>query len=329
MNKLPTVEDIRAAAARLKPVARLTPLLEAPLLNEALGARILIKPEVLQRTGSFKFRGAYNTVAQLDEAARKRGVVAFSSGNHAQGVAHAATLLGAPATIVMPKDAPAIKIANTKAYGATVVTYDRHTENREAIGQRISEERGLTLIRPYDDAGVIAGQGTVGLELIEQALAMDARPDLVLCPAGGGGLIAGVSTAVQDAVPGLALYACEPEGLDDTARSLAAGKRLGNDPAARSYCDALLAPMPGEITFEINRKTLSGGLVVTDHEVALAMAAAFKFLKIVVEPGGAVALAAALTGKIDIKGKTVAIVLSGGNVDPQTYRAVLAEAGAA
>lgn len=329
MNILPTVEDIRAAAARLKPVARLTPLLEAPLLNEALGARILIKPEVLQRTGSFKFRGAYNTVAQLDEAAKKRGVVAFSSGNHAQGVAHAAALLGAPATIVMPKDAPAIKIANTKAYGATVVTYDRHTENREAIGQRIAEERGLTLIRPYDDARVIAGQGTVGLELIEQALALGAKPDLVLCPAGGGGLIAGVSTAVQAAVPGLAVYACEPVGLDDTARSLAAGKRLGNDPAARSYCDALLAPMPGEITFEINRKTLSGGLVVTDHEVALAMAAAFKFLKIVVEPGGAVALAAALTGKLAIKGKTVAIVLSGGNVDPETYRAVLAEAGAA
>ncbi|MBT6119779.1 MAG: pyridoxal-phosphate dependent enzyme, partial [Rhodospirillaceae bacterium] len=234
-----------------------------------------------------------------------------------------------PATIVMPKDAPAIKMANTKAYGATVVTYDRHTENREAIGQAIAEERGLTLVRPYDDARVIAGQGTAGLELIEQALEIGAQPDLVLCPAGGGGLIAGVSTAVQAAVPGLAVYACEPEGFDDTARSLVAGKRLANDPAARSCCDALLAPMPGEITFEINRKTLAGGLVVKDYEVALAMVAAFKYLKIVVEPGGAVALAAALTGKLDIKGKTVAVVCSGGNIDPESYRAVLAEAGAA
>jgi threonine dehydratase len=329
MNRLPTIDDIHAAAERLKPVARRTPLLEAPLLNEALGARVLVKPEVLQRTGSFKFRGAYNTVAQLDDAAKKRGVVAYSSGNHAQGVAHAATLLGAPATIVMPKDAPAIKMANTKAYGATVVTYDRHTENREAIGQAIAEERGLTLVRPYDDARVIAGQGTAGLELIEQALEIGAQPDLVLCPAGGGGLIAGVSTAVQAAVPGLAVYACEPEGFDDTARSLVAGKRLANDPAARSCCDALLAPMPGEITFEINRKTLAGGLVVKDYEVALAMVAAFKYLKIVVEPGGAVALAAALTGKLDIKGKTVAVVCSGGNIDPESYRAVLAEAGAA
>ena len=329
MDRLPTIDDIRAAAGRLGPVAVRTPLLEAPLLNEALGARVLVKPEVLQRTGSFKFRGAYNTIAQLDEGARKRGVVAYSSGNHAQGVAHAAALLGAPATIVMPKDAPAIKMANTKAYGAEVVTYDRHTESREAIGEALAQERGLSLVRPYDDVRVIAGQGTVGLELAEQAAEKGTALDLVLCPAGGGGLIAGTSTALRAAMPDLAVYACEPEGLDDTARSLAAGERLANNPAARSYCDALLAPTPGEITFEINRKTLAGGLVVTDHEVALAMAAAFKFLKIVVEPGGAVALAAALTGKLDLAGKTVGLVCSGGNVDPETFRAVLAEAGAA
>lgn len=320
----PTIDDIRDAADRLRDVAVRTPLLESSLVNERVGGRLLLKAEPLQRTGSFKFRGAYNRISRLSPEQRRRGVVAYSSGNHAQGVAYAAKLLGAPAVIVMPADAPEIKIANTRAYGAEVVTYDRNGEDREAIGRRIRDERGSTLVPPYDDPHIIAGQGTVGLELAEQLDAAKAKADIVLCCCGGGGLIAGVSTALRATLPGLEIFSVEPEGFDDTARSLAAGERLANAPEARSFCDALLAPSPGELTFSINRETLAGGFAVTEAEVADAMRVAFREYKLVAEPGGAVALAAALAGKVDLAGRTVAAVVSGGNVDPALMAKVLA-----
>lgn len=326
MERPPEFADILDAAAHLEGKAVRTPLLESMLLNEAVGGRILVKPEALQHTGSFKFRGAYNRISRLDAAARAAGVVAYSSGNHAQGVAAAARLLGAPATIVMPADAPAIKVANTKAYGAQVVLYDRETESREEIGHRIAAETGTSLVKPYDDPYVIAGQGTVGLEIAAQAADAGAELDAVLSPCGGGGLISGTSLALKERSPATDIYAVEPEGFDDTTRSLAAGSRQSNDPAARSFCDALLAPTPGEITFEINRRTLAGGLVVSEAEVGRAMSAAFRFLKIVVEPGGAVALAAVLSGKLDCRDRTVAVVCSGGHVDHETYRRILAAA---
>jgi threonine dehydratase len=315
----PGIADLRAAAARLAGRAVVTPLLESSLLNERLGARLLVKAESLQRTGSFKFRGALNALLQLAPEQRRAGVVAYSSGNHAQGVAAAAQLLGIPAAIVMPADAPAIKIANTRGYGAEVVLYDRYRESREAIGNRLAAERGASLIPPYDDARVIAGQGTVGLEIAAQAEALRARLDAVIVPVSGGGLIAGCALALAAASPATKVYAAEPEGLDDLRRSLAAGKRVANEGAARSICDALLAPMPGEITFPIHRRLLAGGFAVSDEEVLAAMAAAFAELKLVIEPGGAAALAAALAGKLDIAGKTLAIVASGGNVDRETF----------
>lgn len=326
MSTEPTLADIEDAARRLAGVAVKTPLLESSLLNERLGARLLLKPEPLQRAGSFKFRGAYNRISRLDEAARKRGVVAFSSGNHAQGVAAAAQLLGAPAVILMPKDAPAVKIANTRAYGAEVVLFDRDKDDREAMARRIAAERGATVVPPYDDPFIIAGQGTVGLEIAEELTARRIAADAVIVPCGGGGLVAGTSTALAARLPGLPVYSAEPVGFDDTARSLTQGTRQGNVPGAKSFCDALLAPMPGEITFPINHKRLAGGLAVSDAEVRHAMAAAFASFKLVIEPGGAVALAAALSGKIPIKGKTIVVVASGGSVDPATFAQALAEA---
>lgn len=320
---LPELADIRAAAARLEGRAVRTPFIESPVVNTRLGGRLLVKPECLQRTGSFKFRGAFNAITQLDEAKRRAGVVAFSSGNHAQGVAAAAQLLGIPATIVMPADAPAIKLANTRGYGADVVLYDRRRESREAIAARVAGERGASLIPPYDDVRVIAGQGTVGLELVEQAEALGVTLDAVIVPAGGGGLVAGTATAVTALCPTTKVYSAEPLGFDDHRRSLAEGRRLENDPDARSICDALQAPQPGEITFAINRRLLAGGLAVSDEEVLAAMRVAFADYKLVVEPGGAAALAAALSGKLELKGKTVAVVASGGNVDAGTFAEAL------
>lgn len=319
----PSLGDIEAAAMRLRGRAVRTPLLESALLNERVGGRVLVKAEPLQRTGSFKFRGAFNRISLIPEADRARGVVAFSSGNHAQGVAAAAREFGIKATIVMPSDAPAIKVRNTKGYGAEVVLYDRIRDDREVIGARIAEETGATLVKPYDDLGLIAGQGTIGIEIVEQAEEADAALEAVLVPCGGGGLIAGISTAIGELRSEVAVYCAEPEGLDDTARSLAAGKRLPNEPGATSWCDALLAPMPGEITFPINAARLRGGFAVSEGEVAAAMAAAFDTLKLVVEPGGSVALAAVLAGKLDCHGRTVAVVCSGGNVDPAVYRQCL------
>lgn len=325
-SALPTFADVETAARRLAGHAVLTPLLESPLLNDRLGGRLLVKAEVLQRTGSFKFRGAFNRISLIPEAERPRGVVAFSSGNHAQGVAAASRFLGIPATIVMPSDAPAIKVANTREWGARVVLYDRWNEDREAIGARISAETGATLVRPYDDPYIMAGQGTIGLELADQAGVIGARLDAILAPCGGGGMISGIALAMATRCPDTRVYAVEPAGFDDTTRSLAAGERLSNAAGASSFCDALLAPMPGELTFAVNSTHLAGGFAVTDAEVAAAMAAARDHFKIVVEPGGAVALAAVLSGKISIAGKTMAVVCSGGNVDPEVYAQALAAA---
>jgi threonine dehydratase len=320
----PQIDDIRAAARRLEGRAVLTPLLESPPLNARLGGRLLVKAETLQRTGSFKFRGAYNTLAQLGEAQRKGGVVAYSSGNHAQGVAAAAQLLGMPAVIVMPADAPAIKVANTRGYGAEVVLYDRYRENREEIGRRIAAERGATLVPPFDDYRVMAGQGTAGLEIAAQAKAMGVRLDVVVIPCSGGGLAAGCAVALAADSPGTQVYAAEPIGFDDLRRSLAEGKRVANAPGAQSICDALLVAMPGELTFPVNRRLLKGSLAVSDDEVLAAMATAFAELKLVIEPGGAAALAAALSGKLDVSGRSVAVIASGGNVDPATFARALA-----
>jgi threonine dehydratase len=312
--------DVLAAADRLRGVAVETPLLESEALNALVGGRLLVKAEPLQRTGSFKFRGAFNAISSLRPAA----VVAFSSGNHAQGVALAARLLGIPATIVMPADAPLTKLEGTRALGAEVVTYDRDREDRAAIGAAIAERTGATLIRPFDDPLIIAGQGTCGLEIVEQAARRGARLDAALVCCSGGGLVAGCATALVHHVPGIEVHAVEPVGYDDMARSLASGRRETNAPGARSICDALLSPSPGEITFAVNRRLLAGGLAVSDAEAAEAIRLAFRHLKLVVEPGGAVALAAALTGRIATRDRTVAVVASGGNVDADLYGEVLA-----
>lgn len=320
---VPALADIEDAARQIAGMAVKTPLLESPMLNARLGGRLLIKAEPMQRTGSFKFRGAYNRISRFDARQKKGGVVTYSSGNHAQGVAAAAQILGIPAVILMPADAPAIKVRSTKAYGAEVIHFDRYTENREEMGRKVCAERGAVLVPPYEDPYIIAGQGTVGLEIVEQAATAGAKLDAVLCNIGGGGLIAGTSTAIRGKLPGVPIYGVEPEGFDDTARSLKSGKRESNDPKARSICDALLAPEPGELTFSINRHTLAGGFAVSDDEARQAMATAFNDLKLVVEPGGAVSLAAVLTGKFPIKGRTVAVVCSGGNVDPELFISAL------
>ena len=319
----PTFADIESAAHRLAGKAVVTPLLESPLLNQRIGGRLLIKAEPLQRTGSFKFRGAYNRISRLDGGEIEAGVVAYSSGNHAQGVAAAAHAVGAPATIVMPEDAPAIKIDNTRAWGAEVVQYDRYCEDRTVVARDLAEQRGATLVPPFDHPLIIAGQGTVGLEIAQQAEAAGAKLDALLSPCGGGGLISGCALALAERAPGVAVYAVEPAGFDDTARSLLEGSRQEAVEGAKSFCDALLAKTPGCLTFSINQRLLAGGFAVSDDEVAQAMGAALMYLKLVAEPGGATALAAALSGKYDCRGKTVAVVVSGGNVDPAVFAAAL------
>jgi threonine dehydratase len=321
---LPGLTEIHAAAEKLAAVAVQTPLLQAPALDRRTGGHVLIKAEMLQRTGSFKFRGAYNKISRIAPALRHKGVVAFSSGNHAQGVAAAAQLLKTPATIVMPADAPAIKIENTRGYGASVVLYDRDTGDREAIAAEIVARTGATLVRPYDDPDIIAGQGTIGLELVRQAEALGCRLDLVLTPCSGGGLMAGCATAVKALSPQTRLMTVEPQDFDDMARSLASGHRQTNKPGRRSICDALMSPTPGVLTFRINQRLTEAGLAVSDAEVQQAMAFAFRELKLVVEPGGAVPLAAVLSGKVEAAGQTIALVLSGGNVDAATFTAALA-----
>ena len=317
-----TIADIRKAADRIAPLAIRTPLLESPRLNDWLGFRLLVKCENLQHTGSFKLRGATNAVMSLPDSVTD--VVAYSSGNHAQAVARAASRRGMNATIVMPEDAPALKIEGTKAYGAEVVTYDRYNESREEIGGAIAAERNAELIRPFEDVRVIAGQGTIGLEIASQCAELGATPDHVISCCGGGGLIAGTSLAVTSQIPGAKVWAAEPEGFDDTIRSLESGEILSVDPANRSICDAVVTPSPGEITFSINRNTLSGGFAVSDDLVLKVMATAFKHLKIVVEPGGAVAMAAALDGRLPAGTNCAVAVASGGNVDPEMFARALA-----
>lgn len=316
---------IRAAAKRLEGRARRTPLLSSPFLDEIAGRRVLVKAECLQHTGSFKFRGGWAAVSALDPQMRARGVIAYSSGNHAQGVALAARMHDVPAVILMPSDAPAMKIANTRAYGAEVVTYDRATEDRDEIGDALALSRGLTLIRPFDDPQVIAGQGTVGLEIATQAAEMGvAEADLLVC-CGGGGLTSGIALACEADAPGLRVRPVEPEGFDDVARSLAAGAIRRNDRPSGSLCDAILTLAPGPITFPLLHRLCGPGLTVSDDQAMRAVALALLRLKLVVEPGGAVALAAALFRARQIEGDTVIVVATGGNADPEILVRALTE----
>lgn len=312
---------IRAAAVRLAGHARMTPLLHAPLLDTTAGRRILVKAECLQLTGSFKFRGGWSAISALDPATRARGVIAYSSGNHAQGVALAAARHGCAAVILMPADAPEVKIANTRAYGAEVILYDRATEDRDALGAQLTVERGLTLIKPFDDPQVIAGQGTTGLEIAAQAKAAGVTEATVITCCGGGGLSAGIALALEADAPGLRVQTAEPAGFDDTARSLRAGRIERNPETTGSICDAILTPAPGALTFPILSRLCGPGLAVTDDQALRAMALAFTHLRIVLEPGGAVALAAALFAA-DLP-DTVICTASGGNVDPATFRRAL------
>ncbi len=321
--KMPEFSDIVEASQRLKGRSVRTPLMRSDVLDEMVGGRIFLKPECLQRTGSFKFRGAWNFISRLNARDNSGGVVAYSSGNHAQGVAAAARMMGIPALIVMPEDAPAIKKRNTIALGAEIVTYDRFGENREEIGDAIASERGAQLVPPYEHKWIIAGQGTAGLELVEDLEDLGETLDTMLVCTGGGGLTAGVALTVQAMVPDAKIYACEPEGFDDYGRSLAAGERVSNEPGAMSICDAIVTPTPGELTFSVNQPRLSGGLAVSEDEVRTAVRFAFETLKLVVEPGGAVALAALLAGKIDCTDKTVAATLSGGNADAEMMLDIL------
>lgn len=314
---------IESAAERLRGHARMTPLLSSPFLDEIAGRRVFVKPECLQHTGSFKFRGAWSALSAMPEEQRKNGVIAFSSGNHAQGVALAASRHGVPAVIIMPEDAPALKIANTRALGAEVVLYDRATGNREEIGAALAADRGLTLVKPYDEPQVIAGQGTTGLEIAVQARAegIEAADVLVCC--GGGGLTSGIALALEGHAPGMRARPVEPAGFDDVARSLAAGEILRNPALSGSICDAIVTPQPGAITFPIMQRLCGAGIAVTDDECLRAVALAFLRLKIVLEPGGAAALAAALFHPDTIQGDAVIAVGSGGNIDPAMFARAL------
>ena len=320
-----SLTDIEHALERLSGAALRTPLLRCAELSDRAGASVLIKPENLQHIGAFKFRGAYNRLAQLDQDEQRAGVVAFSSGNHAQGVAYAAKLLGIPATIVMPTDAPRIKLENTHRLGAEVRLYERQGESREQIASAIAAERGAVLVPSYDDPEVIAGQGTCGYELVEQAAALGMRPAALLVPCGGGGLLAGVSTAVRALLPETAIYGVEPENFDDHARSWKSGVRESVPGTHSTSCDSLMTPTPGALTWSINQTTVSDFLVVSEDEVRHAVSFAFRFMKLVVEPGGAVALAALLSKKLNLDGQELALILSGGNIDPLVLDNCLSE----
>lgn len=320
--------DIEDAARRIKGFAVETPVIESEALNALVGGRVLIKAECLQRTGSFKFRGAWNMISRLDKAKHPGGVVAYSSGNHAQGVAAAAEIMGLPAVLVMPFDTPAMKIANTKGFGAEVVTYDRLTESREAIARGLVAERHAVMVPPFEHKFIMAGQGTAGLELASDAKRRGAELDEVIVPCSGGGLVAGVATALAGVSPRTKVRSAEPEGFDDMARSLASGRREENQRRGGSICDALLSPSPGDLTFAVNSKLLGPGVVVSDLQAGTAVRFAFEKLKLVIEPGGAVALAAVLTGKVNAKGRTIGVIASGGNVDAGLYSKLIQDAAA-
>jgi len=320
---LPTPRDIDRAAERLKGQAVKTPLLRSDVLDERLGGQVFIKAECLQRTGSFKFRGAFNRIFCLVEDERRRGVIAYSSGNHAQGVAAAARLNGTTAKILMPLDAPRAKVEGVKFWGGEVVGYDRATQSREEIGRAMAEEEGRVLVPPYEDPYIIAGQGTAGLEAVGQLAEAGAKADAVVCCAGGGGLIAGVGMAFQAAHPGTEIWSAEPAGFDDHKRSLASGRRERNERLTGSICDAIITPTPGEMTWALNSTQLTGGTAITDEDALDAMAFAWRHLKIVVEPGGVAALAAVLTGQIPVEGRTVCVLVTGGNVDREIFSRAL------
>ena len=316
------IQRIEAAANRLKGHARVTPLLSSPFLDDIAGKRVLVKAECLQHTGSFKYRGARSAVSALSDEQRKNGVIAYSSGNHAQGVALAARQYGASAVIIMPADAPTMKIENTRALGAEVVLYDRATEDRDVIGSKLSDERGLTLIRPYDEPEVIAGQGTCGLEIAAQAAELGVTDaDVIVC-CGGGGLTAATAVVIAEVSPRTQVYAAEPTLFDDTCRSLAAGDRLANPVGQRTICDAIMTPTPNEVTFPINLDLLAGGVTASDADVREAVRFAFEHFKIMTEPGAVVGLAAVLNGQVAIKNKTMATVITVGNIDVARFAAL-------
>ena len=315
-------EGVKDAARRLAGRAVRTPLIESPALNERLGGRVLLKAENLQVAGAFKFRGAYNRISRLAPEELARGVVAYSSGNHAQAVACAARMMGTSAIIVMPADSPKVKVEGVVAFGGEVRMYDRYRESREAIGEEIAATRGSVLVRPFDDPFVIEGQGTTGLEILEQADSLGAQIDQLLCGTSGGGLIAGINLSMAALSPDTPVIGVEPQDYNDTQLSLAAGERLTHAPAPGTICDALMTDRPGELTFPINRR-LREVVTVPDAEVAEAVRFAFRTLKLVVEPGGAVSLAALLAGRVEAKGRTTALVLSGGNVDPALFSAII------
>lgn len=324
---IPGYQDVLDAAARIKHTAIVTPLLRSDILDALSGAKVFLKTENLQRTGSFKFRGAYNAISALNAEAKDKGVLAVSSGNHAQGIAEAARILDVSATIIMPEDSPSIKLERTKRSGATVITYDRMVADRDALAAEYLDQHQNTFIHPFNNPYVIAGQGTVGLEIAEALESIDQTPDHVFVCAGGGGLTAGIALTMNRHFPTAKVHTCEPEGFDDYRRSLAAGQRLKNDRPGGSICEAIVTPMPGEIGFAINRNLVSDGKVVSDNEALDAVAFAFNELKLVVEPGGAVALAALIKeGKV-LAGKTVVITLSGGNIDPDTLAMALTRNG--
>lgn len=321
-----TIDDIEASRARAQGVVRRTPLLSSPFIDEIAGQSVFLKAEVLQHTGSFKFRGGWSALTALTDEARERGVIAYSSGNHAQGVARAAQILGVPATILMPADAPTLKIENTRAMGAEVVLYDRAGgEDRAAIGTRLSEAKGLTLVKPYDDPMVMAGQGTCGLEIAEQAEEAGVTDATVLTCCGGGGLSSGIAIALEAKAPAMRVRPVEPEGFDDVARSLIEGRIVSNEGPEVGLCDAVLTPAPGQLTFPVLQRLAGPGLVVSDAQVKAAMRVAANRLKLVVEPGGAVALAAALFHGEALEPGPVIATLSGGNVDVGLYAQILAE----
>lgn len=320
---LPVFDDVRAAAARLKDQAVLTPLLTNAALDERVGGRIFLKAECLQRTGTFKFRGAFNALSRLNESQRKAGVVAFSSGNHAQGVAEAARILGLKAIIVMPEDAPEVKKAGVLARGAEIRAYDRETESRVEIAEALCDASGAALIPSFDHPDVIAGQGTCGLEVFQALDAIGEQADKLVCCVGGGGLLAGINLAAEALSPQTRILGAEPEGFDDHALSLAKGEKVINTRKGGSLCDALLTETPGELTYAINQPRLSGVGVVSDREALQAVRYGFETLKLVLEPGGAAALAAVLSGKIDVRGKTTVIILTGGNVDGAVFNQAL------